>query len=242
MAIEERSAPLLKAALKRCHACPGDHALHEAARQANVPAMRLLLQSRAEPNARCLYLERGCEFPLQLVASSANFLVASERCEAASLLLRAGARPSPPRRDLEANSPLHDSARCGNLGVVKVLIEHLADPNAKNVFGETPLRLALQLGTNVCDFDPAGSSRLEIVEVLLNAGASPLAADGQALFLEGSAAADVELQCLLSRWVAWWRCRLLAWVYSRGRSLDAERPHYISMLLPEVLKHVAVFL
>merc|ERR1719379_1312018 len=66
-AVEEQSVPLLRAALQRRHPCrEGDYALHEAVRQANINAMRLLLQSCTEPNARCACLERDCQFPLQL--------------------------------------------------------------------------------------------------------------------------------------------------------------------------------
>lgn len=156
-AVDEQSVPLLRVALQRRHACPGEHALHEAVRQANVPAVRLLLQGRAEPNARCLYLERGCEFPLQLAASCTNFLRSSDRVQAVELLLKAGALPGPRRGDSEANTPLHDAARRGDLEVALLLLRHSADPNAVNGFGEVPLQLALRPGGG--DFVPESTSR-----------------------------------------------------------------------------------
>ncbi|CAK0808672.1 unnamed protein product [Prorocentrum cordatum] len=75
----------------------------QAVRQAHVPAMRLLLQGQppAEPNARCLCLERGCEFPLQLAVCGSNFVRGPGRAQAVELLLQAGARPSPRRSDAE---------------------------------------------------------------------------------------------------------------------------------------------
>lgn len=240
-AVEEQSAPLLRAALKRCHACPGEHALHEAVRQAKVGALRLLLQGRAEPNARCLCLERGCEFPLQLAASSANFLATPDRCQAVELLLQAGAFVNPRRSDAEANMPLHDAVRRGDLKCTQLLLRHGASPNAANGFGETPLCLALRLGLGVGDFMPSGlSAPVAIVQALLEAGASPLAADGQMVRFEVPFV-DPLLRALLARWASWWRCRNLAWVRSRGRD-ERGNCHSITRLLPELLKTIGRFL
>lgn len=225
-AVEEQSVPLLKVALQRRHACPGEHSLHEAVRQACVPAVRMLIQSRAEPNARCLCPERGCEFPLQL----AVFGSGTDRCQAVELLLRAGARPSPRRTDREANTPLHDAVRRGEFEVANLLLRHSADPNAVNGFGETPLHLMLRQDGG---FMP-GTQLRTMVEALLRAGASPLAPDSRGL-LPAQIAADAELQVLLNRWSGWWRCRLLAWVHSRGR-------HAFRNLFPELLLSIARFM
>merc|ERR1719442_188530 len=46
-AVEEESIPLLRVALQRRHSCSAEHALHEAVRQAHVPAVRLLLRAHA---------------------------------------------------------------------------------------------------------------------------------------------------------------------------------------------------
>jgi hypothetical protein len=71
-------------------------------------------------------------------------------------------------------------------------------------------------------------------EVLLAAGASPLVADQHGI-LPMDVVADEELQALLKRWSAWWRCRTLAWVHSRGR-------HAFRQLMPELLLNVARFM
>jgi len=238
-AVEEQSMQLLKAALRRLHACPGDHALHEAARQGNAPAIRLLLQGRANPNETCLCLERGCEFPLQVVALCASLMGATERCEAVESLLRAGARPNVHRIDEEANTPLHDAVRQGDLGVIRVLLRHSADPNVTNEFGETPLAFAVRLGPR--EAAPGvggymlGASPTEIAEALLNAGASPLSVDASTLELHASVL-EPELRALIVQWSRWWRCRTLAWIRSRGQG------HPICGLVPELMVHVGQFL
>jgi len=230
-AMEEQSVPLLRVALQRRHACPGEHALHEAVRQAYLPAVRLLLQARAEPNARCLCLERGCEFPLQLAASCTNFLKNSDRLQVAELLLQAGALPASRRGDAEANTPLHDAARRGDLDLVVLLLRHQADPNAVNGFGEVPLQLAVRPGS---EFVPDATSRA-LVEALLQAGACPFALSDHGL-LPTLCAVDPEWGDLLKKWSAWWRCRTLAWIRSRGRGQP------LCQLIPELLVQVAKFL
>lgn len=231
-AVEEQSVPLLRVALQRRHPCPSDHALHEAIRQAHVPAIRLLLNGRAEPNARCLCLERGCEFPLQLAVSCTSFLRGADRCQAVELLLRSGARMSPRRGDPEANTPLHDAVRRGDVDVVGLLLRHRADPNALNGFNEAPLHLALRPSGG--DFIPTTSS-LALAEALLRAGACPLGPGGHGL-PAAAANADPELKALVAQWASWWRCRMLAWIRSRSQG------HPIGTLMPELLVQVARFL
>ncbi|CAK9079909.1 unnamed protein product [Durusdinium trenchii] len=139
-ALEEQSAELLRVALQRRHPCPMDHALHEAVRQGNCDAARLLLENSAEPNDRCLALDHG-EFPLQLALSS-NLVSASDRHQMVELLLDARADVGQRRNDAEGHTPLHDGVRRGDPGVVALLLRHQADPNATNAFGEAPLELA----------------------------------------------------------------------------------------------------
>jgi len=223
---------LLHVALQKRHACHGEHALHEAIRQANLPAVKLLLQGGAEPNARCHCLENGCELPLQLATFSPSFLRSSDRRQVVELLLKAGAEPSPQRSDLEANTPLHDAVRRGDLEVVQVLLRHGADPNATNGFQETPLQLALRPGGG--DFFLVAR---RMVESLLHAGACPLlAADRQTCLTETMGnILDPEIHGLVRSWSAWWRCRMFAWVRSRGNTP-------ISDLVPELLLQVASFM
>lgn len=231
-AVDEQSVPLLRVALQRRHACLGDHALHEAVRQAQVQAVRLLLQGRADPNARCLCLERGCELPLQLAVSCTNYLRSIDRYQVVALLLRAGARPDPRRSDAEGNTPLHDAVRRGDLDVVQLLLRYAANPNAINGFGEAPLHLVLRpAGGN---FVPPAAA-LAMAEVLLRAGACPVGPDGCGL-PAAAAGADRQVVALLERWAGWWRCRTLAWIRSRGRG------HLVCRLLPELLVQVGAFM
>lgn len=238
-ALEEESVPLLRVALQRRHACPGGHALHEAVRQAQVPAIRLLLRGRADPNARCCALERGCEFPLQLAVSSSNFLLAQHRLEVIEMLLLADANPNAFRSDAEANAPLHDAARRSDVEAVALLLRHRADPNLVNGFGEGPLELAVR----PCGVElPPLAVTTEVLEALLHGGACPLPLTGAVGTTQREhtvvsvQCANPKLRALLRRWSGWWRCRMLAWIRSRGRG------HMLCHLAPELLIVVARFL
>eukprot|EP00434_Breviolum_minutum_P023514 symbB.v1.2.020741.t3/scaffold1762.1/size182224/8 len=166
-ALEEQSAELLRVALQRRHACPRDHALHEAVRQANCAAVRLLLENSAEPNDRCLALDNG-EFPLQLALSS-NLVRSPERLQMVELLLEARADVGQRRNDPEGHTPLHDGVRRGDPGVVLLLLRHGADPNVTNAFGEAPLELAVR-GSFYTD----ARESLALVETLIQWGACPV--------------------------------------------------------------------
>lgn len=244
VALEEQSAELLRVALQRRHACPRDHALHEAVRQGNCAATRLLLQNMAEPNERCRALERGCELPLQLALSS-NLVRASERQQMVELLLQARADPELRRSDAEGSPPLHDAVRLADAGIVELLLRHRADPNSRNSFSEAPLDLALR-GSRFLSVDLS----LSLVEVLLKWGACPTGLSGEATcqrtetegvkMHEGSPVSDdaelvPEIQILLSKWTAWWRLRMLAWIRSRGAGP-------LSDIMPDILRKVAQFL
>lgn len=234
-AIEEQSVGLLRAAFKRTHPCPGEHGLHEAVRQANVGAIKLLLQARAEPNARCLSMDKGCEFPLQLAVTSLNYnLDETDRCQAVELLLRAGAQSNPRRGDAEANTPLHDAVRRGELGVVRALLRHAVDPNSLNGYGETPICLAVRLLSIECVFAPHFRTKA-VVETLLEAGASPLVLNSRGQPL-AAGVADPALREFLARWSAWWRCRHLAWIHSRAGD------HPIHRMMPELLTRIGNYL
>jgi len=231
-AVDERSVPLLRVALQRHHPCTADHALHEAIRQAHVPAVRLLLNGRADPNVRCQCLERGCEYPLQLAVTCTTFLRSADRCQVVEFLLNAGAMPSPKRGDAEGSTPLHDAVRRADVNIMQLLLRHGANANAVNNFGETPLHIALRpLGG---DFLTGAACRL-LVETLLEAGACPLAQDGHGL-LPVALAVEPEIRELLSRWTRWWRCRPLAWIRSRAEG------HPLFGFLPDLCIQVAAFL
>jgi len=236
-AVDEHSVSLLRVALQRHHPCMADHTLHEAIRQGHVPAMRLLLQGRSDPNARCQRLERCCEFPLQLAVTCTSFLRTGDRCQAVELLLRAGAGPNPKRRDAEANTPLHDAVRRGDLDVVSLLLRHGADPNAANGFGEAPLHLAMRLMNGEFAQVPGlldGQGRA-LAEVLLIGGACPLGPGGCGVH-SAALTAEPATRALVEKWARWWRCRTLAWIRSRAIG------HPLRNCLPEVCLQIAAFM
>ena len=88
--------------------------------------------------------------------------------EAARALLNKGASVSAQSTNAMANTPLHAAAAGRQLPIVSLLLEHGADPNARQHGGFTPLHSAAQAGD------------VEMARVLLKAGADPRArADNQ---------------------------------------------------------------
>lgn len=234
-AVNTGQVQLLRVALSWRHPCCADHSLHEALRQAHGPAVALLLQNGADPNARCPALDRGNELPLQIAVTCTSSFHQSERCQVVEALLEYGADPNARRGDQENNTPLHDAVRRGDLGVVHTLLRYGAQPNALNGFGEPPLVFALRPAGS--DFAPTLAVR-GLVEALLQAGACPLDSEGNGWHeLPAAAAADGEVRALLERTARWWRYRHLAWVHSRGQdSAIVDMLEY-----PELLDRVKSF-
>lgn len=224
-ALEEQSAELLRVAFQRRHACPRDHALHEAVRQGNCAAVRLLLENSAEVNDRCLAFDTG-EFPMQL-ALSTNMLRSPERVQMVEMLLQARADVAQRRNDPEGHTPLHDGVRRGDPGVVLLLLKHRADPNATNAFGEAALELAMR-GSFYTDVNES----FTMVETLIQWGACPVL---PGLSEQECVSTSPEIWQLLKRSAAWWRCRMLAWIRSRGSGP-------LTQTLPDILIKVAQFL
>lgn len=56
-------------------------------------------------------------------------------------LLSHGADPNVADRST-GTTPLHDAARTGHLGTVRLLVQHLADPEARDRQGRRPIDLA----------------------------------------------------------------------------------------------------
>lgn len=118
-------------------------ALYRPAQNGDIPKMKALLDSGADPNARWEY---NSDTPL-LAA------VGSSRLEAARLLIERGADVNLTRGGDKA-SPLHYAACVGNAGIVRLLLEKGADPDpgpATCVFRSfmtgTPLDLAERNGS-----------------------------------------------------------------------------------------------
>jgi ankyrin repeat protein len=89
--------------------------------------------------------------------------------EVAEYLVKAGAPiNSPSRNDLKA-APIQSAAAAGHVKIVKLLLEHQADPNVREQGDYTPLHTAAQNGDE------------EMIRVLLFAGADPnvKSADGK---------------------------------------------------------------
>ena len=83
-------------------------------------------------------------------------------------LVKAGADPVSREPD-NGNTPLHSAASIWgeqNLDTIKALLEYGADPNARNIYGSTPLRLSFG-GKRKHEPSP------ELVELFLKVGADP---------------------------------------------------------------------
>jgi cytochrome c len=105
-------------------------ALYIAARRGHVGAVRLLIERGADVNA---YTKSGTAL---LVAVTKN------KADVINLLLEKGADPN---LQFDGDSMLHVAARGPCLACLKALVEAGADVNAMNMYGETPLHLALRL-------------------------------------------------------------------------------------------------
>lgn len=81
--------------------------------------------------------------------------------ETARLLLNRGAEVNVASRNPTTVMPLHSAAAGRNLAIVRMLLEHKADTNAKQQAGWTPLHAAAQNGDQ------------EMLELLLKYGADP---------------------------------------------------------------------
>lgn len=148
-AIKEGNLALAQQWVKEPNAAEpdGTTALHWAARDANLEAVRMLLQAGATVNAANRY---GVT-PLSLA-------VTSGATEVVKALLEAGADANVAL--LEGETVLMTAARTGNAAVVRALIAHGADPQARESFyGETALIWA------------AAENHAEAVKALLEGGA-----------------------------------------------------------------------
>uniref|UniRef100_A0ACD5XAH1 Uncharacterized protein n=1 Tax=Avena sativa TaxID=4498 RepID=A0ACD5XAH1_AVESA len=103
----------------------GITALDAATMDERMDVMRYLLDHGADPNKRT----NSGFVPLHCAARKG-------RDEAAKLLLSSGASVDIAFSD---GTPLHFAAACGTIGVMKVLLQHNADPNKLSEIGGTPL-------------------------------------------------------------------------------------------------------
>jgi ankyrin repeat protein len=149
-ALQKRDLPAARALLAdtaiNAAQSDGMTALHWAVHHDDVDTTKLLLSSRADPNAQNRY---GVT-PLSLACTNGNAAIIT-------LLLDAGADANTPLRGGE--TPLMTAARTGKLLAVQALLSHQADPNAKLPNGQTALMWA------------AAEGHTAVVSTLLTAGA-----------------------------------------------------------------------
>ena len=91
-----------------------------------------------EPQLVNAYAEDGFQ-PLGLACYFGHF-------EAAEYLVRAGAPINSPSRNSLNAAPIQSAAAAGHAKIVKMLLEHRADPNVREQGGYTPLHAAAQNG------------------------------------------------------------------------------------------------
>jgi ankyrin repeat protein len=167
--------------------------LHVAALEGSVDAAKALIERGADVNAQDgdgmaplhLALEFGqCDMALFLLQHSADVnvhdrggrtplhLAAKAGCvEAAKLLLGHGADVNV--RDGDGNTLLHYAVRSVNKDVIELVLRD-ADVNAKNVYGETPLKLLI----DQCNRrDVEREQCYESVKLLVEHGADPTIKD-----------------------------------------------------------------
>jgi serine/threonine-protein phosphatase 6 regulatory ankyrin repeat subunit B len=131
--------------------------LMTAAREGNVHQLQKLIKERVDVNA--VDPDRS-----QWGRTALIHAIMEKHFPAVELLLQAGADPNQREKmgRRENNSPLHHAAAWKDSRFTKVLLEAGADPDPMNNEQQTPL------------VDAAGHGHRETVELLLQAGASPV--------------------------------------------------------------------
>ncbi|XP_071384347.1 cyclin-dependent kinase 4 inhibitor B [Centroberyx affinis] len=107
--------------------------LASAAATGNAEDVEFLLQSGADVNGENCFGRT----PLQVMMMGST--------PVAQLLLKRGAQPNVADRRT-GTTPLHDAARTGFLDTVRLLVQHLADPQARDHRDCRPVDLARQHG------------------------------------------------------------------------------------------------
>jgi ankyrin repeat protein len=105
----------------------------DAARLQDQPALRHLLQAKADVNA-----------PLADGTTALHWAVENDDPATVDLLLKSGANPNAP--DRYGITPLYYAATNGNAAIVRKLLEGAANPNAADKYGDTALMAAARSG------------------------------------------------------------------------------------------------
>jgi ankyrin repeat protein len=133
-------------------ALAADTRIPEAAMRGDKPAVRFLLQQKADVNA-----------PLVDGSTALHWAVQDDDLETVALLLKAGANVK--AQDRYTFTPLYFAAANGNAAIVTALLEAGADPNAADASKETALMTATRSGS------------IDTLKALLQHGASVNAKD-----------------------------------------------------------------
>ena len=117
--------------------------LHTAVLRKATAVVAVLLEEGANPNAK---QEQEFSFgwrPLHLAVPTFTGDGSQADLDIALLLLAAGADPN--GKDKEEQTPLHKSARGGNIALTRVFLRNGANVNARDNFEHTPLDLAVSM-------------------------------------------------------------------------------------------------
>lgn len=232
-AVRERCAPSLRLVLRRIHCCDGVHLISEAVRRCHCGALELLLEVGTEG------LDETCEGQKPLHrACDMSICDGDAGYRLAELLLKHGADPACGGIS-HVHPPLHEASMRGNAPLVRLLLQHRADPSAPSPSGHSPLHAACQ-GATACS-----SLHLEMVDLLLLHGGNPLAADASGLSPRAYTAEGGLCQ-KLGRAERWWTkrhlslvCRdMAAWAGAAPPDRGPERLLHGVFTMPGVMEAV----
>ena len=134
--------------------------LHQAVFEEEPSVARMLLDHQADVNS----LNDDGRSPLHLLSISRTPQGEDDGSDTAKLLLERGANVN--AKDKDHATPLHLASAKKNLKIVRVLLDHGADPDAEKFRGETPLQLALTRRGH-----PDAEDGIGVAQLLLEYGA-----------------------------------------------------------------------
>ena len=168
----------------------GDTPLHAAAAAYRIDIARALIKNGADIAAR----NRRGAAPLHYAADGlpgSSTWNPEAQAEMITLLIDAGANPN--ALDKSGVAPLHRAVRQRCAGAVASLLRHGAAVRLKNKSGSAPLHLAVQnTGRGGTGSPESKAFQIEIIELLLKAGADPNDRDARG---------RTACQCVKSEWI-----------------------------------------